>query len=366
MIFRKGGHLAKGEKWLLDGVPIEVVNQYRYLGFLFTTRLSIKSALDEISTKGKQKCVQLLKVMWRLRCNQIPVFTRLFDSQIQSSLLYSAEIWGHERNTEIEKVHTFGMKRFLGLDPRTPNHYIYGDLGRFPLYINACIRAIKYWLRLGTMGVDKLPKQAYLMLSHSPIPQNRNWARAIKQCLFELGFGFVWLSGGVGNTKYFLNTLKRRLKDCYLQEWHSDNTNNERYKWYSSFKADWGLEDYFSSVHIRKFRSALVRFRFGIANLKINKRFRETQDFACPFCLKKEDEKHFLLECHEYDELRKKYLEIVLDRIPNSRLCISLMRVSDERKIRSLAMYIHYAIKHREEKWKTLLDNHPTLGNVVV
>ena len=86
----------------------------------------------------------------------------------------------------MEKVHTFGWKRFLGLDQRTPNHMIYGDLGRFPLYINGCIRSIKYWLRLGTFGTEKLPKQAYIMLCHCSIPESRNWAKAIELCLYKL------------------------------------------------------------------------------------------------------------------------------------------------------------------------------------
>ena len=81
MVFRKGGHLARGEKWSLGCTRLEVVNRYKYLGFVFTTRLSINSALDEIATKGKQKCVQILKTLWNLRCYEPKVFTKSFDSQ---------------------------------------------------------------------------------------------------------------------------------------------------------------------------------------------------------------------------------------------------------------------------------------------
>ncbi|WP_419652784.1 reverse transcriptase domain-containing protein, partial [Thiolapillus sp.] len=42
MVFRKGGHLSKHEKWYYDGAEMEVVNKYSYLGFVFTTTLSVK------------------------------------------------------------------------------------------------------------------------------------------------------------------------------------------------------------------------------------------------------------------------------------------------------------------------------------
>ena len=32
MIFRKGGHIAAGEKWFFNGSKIEIVNSYKYLG----------------------------------------------------------------------------------------------------------------------------------------------------------------------------------------------------------------------------------------------------------------------------------------------------------------------------------------------
>lgn len=38
MIFRRGGRKRKREKWYLDERRIEIVNNYKYLGFWFTTK----------------------------------------------------------------------------------------------------------------------------------------------------------------------------------------------------------------------------------------------------------------------------------------------------------------------------------------
>lgn len=40
VIFRKGGHIASREKWLYGGIKLEVVNQYKYLGLIFSSGLT--------------------------------------------------------------------------------------------------------------------------------------------------------------------------------------------------------------------------------------------------------------------------------------------------------------------------------------
>ena len=51
MVFRKGGHLSKYEKWYYDGAEMEVENKYPYLGFVFITSLSVKQGTDHLVAK---------------------------------------------------------------------------------------------------------------------------------------------------------------------------------------------------------------------------------------------------------------------------------------------------------------------------
>ena len=106
------------------------------------------------------------------------------------------------------------------------------------------------------------------------------------------------------------------------------------------------LEEYFSSVYIKKFRDALIRYKFGINELKANTSYQNMQDLFCPFCYQIEDERHFLLSCHAYADLRKKYLTWTLGRGPSTRLCFPAMQNTDATKARSLAMYICYDSNH--------------------
>ena len=54
MVFRKGGHPSRHEKWYYDGVEREVVNNYSYLGFVFTTTLSVKQGTSHLVAKSKK------------------------------------------------------------------------------------------------------------------------------------------------------------------------------------------------------------------------------------------------------------------------------------------------------------------------
>ena len=55
MVFRKGGRLAERECWFLEGTRLQIVNKYKYLGFVFSTRLSFNAMHDDVSCKGEQK-----------------------------------------------------------------------------------------------------------------------------------------------------------------------------------------------------------------------------------------------------------------------------------------------------------------------
>ena len=351
IVFRRGGFLGRGERWFLKDTVLEVVNSYKYLGFLFTTKLSVRTALFNQSVKAKQKIVQLLKTMWNLHTMSPKVFFKMFDAQVQPVLLYGSELWGAMRTSNVEGAHLFACKRFLGIGIRSPNSMCYGELGRYPLSINSTIRAVKYWLRLCRMSDSRIPKQAYLMLSNANLPEERNWVKTIRKTLSNLGFAYVLQSGGYVNEKTFLRSLKQRLRDIYQQEWCEKLSSSDRFAFYRSFKSLLHCEYYLSDIDIKKFRDAFIRFRLGCNDLRVNIKARDKNfvDTTCPFCEEIEDETHFLLKCYVYNDLRKKYLCKHLYK--NEHTSVSnLLAGQAIRKTRDVAMFVFYALKHRTEK----------------
>ena len=349
MVFRRGGFLSRGEKWYLEGAELEVVNSFKYLGYTLTTKLSEAIALDHMATSAKQKTISLLKLS-RTIANKTPkFFFKLFDAQVQPTLLYASELWGLKEHPEVEKSHLFACKRFLSLDVKSPNSLVYGETGRFPLVINSTIRAISYWFKLLKMSDHRLPKQALSILEDSNIPNNLNWLRSIELCLSQSGFAFVWYNKGITNVKGFLKKLKLRLQDCFRQELNSKMNDSQRFAFYRSFKYDFQCEKYLSTINIAKFRVALTRLRLGRNDLGVNA--FSTDKRLCPFCTDCiEDEKHFLLECDTYTEFRQKYLSYFVRYMNSMGSPFSfLINGKGYVKTKKVAMFIYYAMRQRRQ-----------------
>ena len=351
MVFRKGGFLGKKEQWSYNGVKLEVVNEYCYLGFKFTTMISHNLGTNHLVLKGKRAVFDICRLYQQLREMSKDIFFKVFDAKVQPILLYSSEIWGTSRLESIEKVHLMACKYFLGVPTRTPNKMIYSELGRYPLYINSFVRSIQYWFKLLQMDHNRLPKQAYLMLFNSDKNGKINWVSNIRNLLSMYGFYYVWLYQGVGSQTAFIKQFKLRLCDTFKQECEETIQNKERYLFYRSFKSNFNQEQYIVDIDIFCFRVALSHFRFGVLPIGSNmQRYSdEPNAMMCPKCkTKTEDEHHLIFDCPLYDDLRKRFINS-----PPLPVFMLLNTYSLDR-YRSLGKYLHYAMLQRKKYCETI------------
>ena len=184
MIFRKGGHIAAHERWFIAGNMLEIVNEYKYLGYNFTTKMSSNNAMVELASRGKTAAVQISKMLKKLNYVVPDLFFKIFECQVQPILLYASEVWGLNKCSVIETVHLYSLKQFMNVHTKTPNIMIYGDTGRYPLSINAAMRLAKYQLKILRMEDERLPKQVYRMLINT-IESGNNWANIVRTMLKE-------------------------------------------------------------------------------------------------------------------------------------------------------------------------------------
>ena len=111
MVFRKGGHLGKHEKWYYAAKSVNVVNSY--LRFTLTTKLSYREGTSAFVAKGKKAVFHLCKSLTRLKNMTRQAFFKIFDIKIQPILIFASEIWGTVRLDGIEKVHMMACKCFF-------------------------------------------------------------------------------------------------------------------------------------------------------------------------------------------------------------------------------------------------------------
>jgi hypothetical protein len=92
IVFRKGGYLAARERWFYNGVIMPVVNAYKYLGILFSTRLSFNGACQDLVSRAKNALRCITRKFYILDNNSLSVFLRLFDCCVQPIAQYGAEL----------------------------------------------------------------------------------------------------------------------------------------------------------------------------------------------------------------------------------------------------------------------------------
>eukprot|EP00745_Piridium_sociabile_P006409 TRINITY_DN141505_c0_g1_i7.p1 TRINITY_DN141505_c0_g1~~TRINITY_DN141505_c0_g1_i7.p1 ORF type:complete len:149 (-),score=10.55 TRINITY_DN141505_c0_g1_i7:127-537(-) len=132
---------------------------------MFSSSLSFSHAVEHRAAKAKREVLCVLKLLWCLGENHPKVFFKLFDCQIQPMLTYGSEVWGLiADHSVIERVQLFALKGLLNVSVKTPNTLVYGESGRYPLYVYTYTRCVKYWLKITRMYVDRLPFKAYKML----------------------------------------------------------------------------------------------------------------------------------------------------------------------------------------------------------
>ena len=93
----------------------------------------------------------------------------------------------------------------------------------------------------------------------------RTWTSEICFLLYKYGFSNVWENQGVGNLLLFIKVFKERLIECYKSERNVKLTSNEKFKFVSSFKQSLTVSHYLLHVKHIQARSALARFRSGVA-----------------------------------------------------------------------------------------------------
>ena len=264
--------------------------------------------------------------------------------------MYGSELWGFQQFGVLEKAHMFACKRYLNVNPQTPNNMIFGDLGRYPLYVTSAVRCVKYWLRIMCLSEERLPRKAYNMLNHLQELGKKTWAYHIRQLLCTNGFGEVWLQQNVGDTNNFLSVFRQRLSDQFQQDWHSNIESKERFELYASFKQVVKSETYLECNQLRCFKEAYIKFRFGISPILVHRlRYRKDvlpRHLLCPACKYGiEDEAHILFECKVYKEFRSS-VDLLVRAHGN---ITQVMSAEDEEAIRQLSRFLYRCLQKRKE-----------------
>ena len=110
----------------------------------------------------------------------------LFNTMVTPILFYGCEVWGFCQADSLERFFMSFLKSILCVKQSTPNCFVYGELGIFPLIVERKVRILKYWFKIlnssDTCFLRKMYNELLLLSEHSP--DQVTWVTLLRDMLF--------------------------------------------------------------------------------------------------------------------------------------------------------------------------------------
>ncbi len=290
----------------------------------------------------------------------------LFDHLVVPILTYGADICGYRhsrsisfynelKNNIFEKCHLKYLRYVLGVNKKAPNLAIYGDSGRFPIYLSTISMFIKYWHRLVNVKNDIL-QDAYKLheMNHS------EWYNDVTTLFKRVELSIHEASKL--KCKHIVSRIVESCKICFKTNWYNELFDDKRkgnsknkLRNYRVYKNIFHREEYLVQQNVIN-RKNTSRLRMSCHKLEIeagrysskNKIRINSEDRICRNCNidEIEDECHFICVCSKYQNERDKLFnymeEYCLDfkDLNGFKKYVAVMSCQDKKIIKTLGEYI--------------------------
>ena len=126
----------------LNGTPIKIVKEFKFLGVIFDSKLSFVPHIKMLRTKCA-KALDILKVVsnthWGADKN---VLLQLYRSLVRSKLDYGSIVYGSARKSylqALDAIHNQGIRMCLGAFPTSPIESLYVEANEPSLKIKSSV-----------------------------------------------------------------------------------------------------------------------------------------------------------------------------------------------------------------------------------
>ena len=305
----------------LNGVQLEMVRSYKYLGFLLTPSGELNTGLKDLRDRAFRAFMKVKNDMGGSFNQDIPLILSLVDALIKPILLYASDFWGCfklPRFDPIQSLYMSMMKQILGVQKQTTNIGVLLELGKTPISIEAKKLSIKNWERIKKGNANALLLASYQDAMQEDLP----WISQIKSTLERNGFLSLYLDDHSDKPHFVFKKLAERLNDIFHQEaFESISNESSKLRTYSLFKKDKRFEPYLCEIKNINVRKLVTKFRLSNHRLMIEVGRHQglnIEDRICPLCSASvENESHFLLSCPIYKYQRELLLNPIISNYPN-------------------------------------------------
>ena len=321
MIFNKTGALIKKYKFLFNSTALESINEYKYLGFLFSNSTSTEKGISNLINQAQKAWFSIRYYLSSSTQKTIKTYLTLFDTQVKPIILYACEAWSESIKGNIDditlftknKLEKFQIKNFkglLGVSRTTSNISLLLELGRYPITSNMHYQTIKYFGRLSSIKDDRLLHEAYNWEKEKMQAGEKGFISYIVNILNKIGMANIWIEQFEYEKNRLLNkpvinkNILKRVHDIAAQNILANIQHNNKLHFLNSLKEDYNMENYLK-VNDYENRKAISKLRTSSHHLRIETgRWTNVarEHRICIQCRQNtvEDEYHFLFDCSRH------------------------------------------------------------------
>ena len=214
MIFNKTGRLMR-RNFIYKNEKLEIVREYKYLGFLLTPSGEISSGLNDLKDRGIRAAACIRMKMGDSFRKDIHISLKIFKSLVMPILIYLADYWGclkMPKNNPIEIMQNKFLKQLLGVQTQTTTVGVLLETGEIPMSCYAKKMCIKNWCRIARKKCNNIVQDSY----ENAVTNNFSWTSRIREELSTIGLFDIFLSAA-NNTNQVDVTFFKRIVDIFHQ-----------------------------------------------------------------------------------------------------------------------------------------------------
>ena len=324
----------------VNDTDLMTVTQYRYLGLVLNEFMDMNLTAKTVA-QSAIRALGILITKYKAHGGMpYETYNRLFHNLVLPVLEYGSPCWAYKDHSCINAVQMRAGRFFLGVGRYTPSLGVLGEMGWLPVKANCWISIIREWCRLLNMEGTRLNYQVF-QYAQKHGDKTKNLYYHINHFCENIGLNELTntpVSMWQGTKSY----VKYLVWNYYSQQWQEQilspvgpSGGRNKLRTYIAFKSVLETEYYVTAILNRHHRSALAKFRLGVAPIRLETGRYEglsVEERLCPLCnLETEDEEHVLLKCKYYDDCRSSLLNacndmsIIRDNmLPHEKLCLLL------------------------------------------
>ena len=326
MVFNVRGLKLTNFLFTVGGLPLEIVDNYQYLGIKLRPSGSLQFAAGELLDKANRAWFAISNVLYQHKKLAVRKALQLFDSLIRPIFSYAAEFWLpfvltkkslETQNNLLKFWESFQpeilnqkvCRMLLSVHKRCSRLAVLGELGRYPVFLPALKHCLKYQYQIDRSDSNSLIN--YTVCDMKNNPQIDSWytrVDKIKQLLNIRRLHCKPAKVGLILDKI----IKSKFDRFYLDEINqiklgSDGNDHNKLRLYKTLKGSFSQEPYITNISNRNQRAWLSRYRTSAHNLRVEQgRYTSPvtplSDRTCVYCDSGmcDTEQHFILFCDTF------------------------------------------------------------------